>query len=94
MITERVVLKETWSNASVFGDLGEWTFSNFIAPTYITTPDGYRALQLIGNGTNSGPTFTSPAFDLNKYALMDGTGAGATETKRIHASFEVLDKYI
>jgi hypothetical protein len=80
MITERIVTKESWPNASVTGDLGLWTYANWPAPTYTTTPDGYRALQFIGNGTGN-TTFTSPTIDLRKYALVDGVGAGDGETK-------------
>ena len=80
MITERIVTKESWPTASVTGDLGLWTYANWPAPTYTTTPDGYRSLQFTGNGgTNT--TFTSPAIDLRKYALVDGVGAGDEETK-------------
>jgi hypothetical protein len=80
MITERIVTKESWPNASVTGDLGLWTYANWPAPTYTTTPDGYRALQFIGSGTGN-TTFTSPTIDLRKYALVDGVGAGDGETK-------------
>ena len=83
MITERIVTKESWPTASVTGDLGLWTYANWPAPTYTTTPDGYRSLQFTGNGgTNT--TFTSPAIDLRKYALVDGVGGVMKKQKQVH----------
>jgi hypothetical protein len=78
-ITERVILKESWPNASLVGNLGTWENSNLTGPSYGATPDGYRTLEF----TNPNDTgfLTSGTFDLRKYALVDGSFASDTQTK-------------
>jgi hypothetical protein len=76
-ITERVLFRETWPNGlnSLVGDLGTWVVTNLnqqVNPNITTTPDGYGIVSFNGNDASNG-TFTSPAFDLSDYAIVDGT---------------------
>ena len=76
-ITERVLFKETWPNGinSLAGDLGTWVITNLNQqgnPSSTTTPDGYTHVSINGDDSANGE-FTSPAFDLSNYAIVDGT---------------------
>ena len=76
-ITERVLFKETWPNGhnSLSGDLGTWVITNLTQqsnPSSTTTPDGYTHVSFNGDDSANGE-FTSPAFDLSDYAIVDGT---------------------
>ena len=76
-ITERVLFKETWPNGhnSLAGDLGTWVITNLSQqsnPSSTTTPDGYTLVSFVGD-TSANGEFTSPAFDLSNYAIVDGT---------------------
>ena len=76
-ITERVLFKETWPNGhnSLSGDLGTWVITNLTQqsnPSSTTTPDGYTLVSFVGD-TSANGEFTSPAFDLSNYAIVDGT---------------------
>jgi hypothetical protein len=76
-VTGRVILAETWPNASLAGDLGTWVSSTWIIQSYTgTSPDGYRVISFKDDGN-----LTSPTFDVRKYALVDSSDANNAQTK-------------
>jgi len=76
-VTGRVILAETWPNASLVGDLGTWVSSTWIIENYTgTSPDGYRVISFKDDGN-----LTSPTFDVRKYALVDSSDANDAQTK-------------
>jgi hypothetical protein len=76
-VTGRVILAETWPNASLVGDLGTWVSSTWSIENYTnTSPDGYRVISFRHDGN-----LTSPTFDVRKYALVDSSHANDAQTK-------------